>query len=107
MIKIITIIENEDKDKTYKVFLNNFESNGSEIKVDRANVELDIITNYEPFGGYMAKINLEVNCLANNQGELFRTYHPKYDISHASDEELLTELKKRNVLVEEKVYKIN
>lgn len=104
MIKTITIIENEDG--TQKVYLHNFERDGSEIKVDRAtvkfNIEREHIGSTHTFSLFQAKITLNIDCLRGKDDKLF-----SIQTNRLTDEELLVELEKRKLLTKETVYKTN
>ncbi|HEY8889805.1 MAG TPA: hypothetical protein VIM70_06085 [Clostridium sp.] len=104
MIKTITIMDNEDG--TQKIFLNNFQCNGSEITIDRAEFLFVVNQDQHHNLGCSAEINLHIKCLTNKNDELYRMYVSEKDMSLLSNKDLLTELKNRKVLKEEIVYKV-
>lgn len=105
MIKTITIIDNEDG--TQKVIFRNLKEEDSVIEVKRATINFNINTIFDQYKqeGH-ARIIFHTECLPDSQGELYTFHNTKPDISNFSDESLLNELIKRDLLVEETSYKL-
>jgi hypothetical protein len=103
-ITTITIVRDGDgKTPKADVFITNINGLGQDVKIPRA--EVSILAEQEDlYGRQKNKFIIEIKCPMEKGQVSYMTYD-KNLIGFLTDKELIAELKKRNVLVEETFYK--
>jgi hypothetical protein len=112
-VRTITIIDNNDGMNSQYVHISNIEGRGTELEVKKAMVNIERITYpnqrypgcYNPFDP-LFKINIEIDCFLDKDKIAYQIFK-KDSMDNISNDDLLKELKKRNLLSEETIYKIN
>ena len=108
MIRTIVITDNDDNTQSVRFF--NVNNEGDNVIVNKGKVEYDISRDIDRMGNLRAEINLKVKCFPDHNNIMCKittsTSSTSSSIEDYSSEELIKELKSRNILLEEIVYKV-
>ena len=103
MIRTIVITDNDDNTQNIRFF--NVNNEGDNLIVNKGKVKYDIIRDIDHMGNLRAEINLKVKCFPDHNNIMCKLTTSS-SIEDYSSEELIKELKSRNILLEEIVYKV-
>jgi len=104
MQKIIVITDNADG--TQSVVMHNVMKEGHEVRINRAEISFGKTEAQTCVFNRSAHFQLDISCLVDSEGVLYKLYDPAKDMSALSTQELFTELNKRKAIVKETIYKV-
>lgn len=100
-IKTITIIDNDDYNKSQYIHISNIDGKGTEFEIKKGYVTMALLKNLCSD----AIVDINIHCDRDKEGYIYEI-REKEIIENISNNDLINELKKRNILSEEIVYKI-